>query len=62
MYFHIYINATGSRGMCGLYHSKYARHDWKHIQTDGTKRIVNKTLGRALDPHANDAWLSKLTE
>ena len=22
----------------------------------------NKTLGRAQDPHANGAWLSKLTE
>ena len=24
--------------------------------------FVNKTLGRAQDPHANGAWLSKLTE
>ena len=24
--------------------------------------IRNKTLGRAQDPHANGAWLSKLTE
>ena len=24
--------------------------------------IRNKTLGRAQDPHANVAWLSKLTE
>ena len=26
------------------------------------KCIENKTLGRALDPRANGAWLSKLTE
>ena len=26
------------------------------------KRFSNKTLGRALDPRANDTWLSKLTE
>ena len=26
------------------------------------KLLVNKTLGRALDPRANGAWLSKLTE
>ena len=26
------------------------------------KSILNKTLGRARDPHANGAWLSKLTE
>ena len=25
-------------------------------------KIVNKTLGRAQDPRANGAWLSKLTE
>ena len=24
--------------------------------------VVNKTLGRAQDPQANGAWLSKLTE
>ena len=24
--------------------------------------LVNKTLGRVRDPHANGAWLSKLTE
>ena len=26
------------------------------------KRFSNKTLGRALGPHANGAWLNKLTE
>ena len=26
------------------------------------KRFSNKTLGRAQDPRANGAWLSKLTE
>ena len=26
------------------------------------KRFSNKTLGRAQDPHANGAWISKLTE
>ena len=26
------------------------------------KYFYNKTLGRAQDPHANGAWLSKLTE
>ena len=26
------------------------------------KRFSNKTLSRALDPRANSAWLSKLTE
>ena len=25
-------------------------------------QVYNKTLGRALDPRANGAWLSKLTE
>ena len=29
---------------------------------DGTKTSSNKTLGRAQDPRANGAWLSKLTE
>ena len=24
--------------------------------------LINKTLGRALDPRANGTWLSKLTE
>ena len=26
------------------------------------KCMINKTLGRALDPRANSTWLSKLTE
>ena len=26
------------------------------------KHFSNKTLGRAQDPHANGAWLNKLTE
>ena len=29
---------------------------------DETMYLLNKTLGRAQDPHANGAWLSKLTE
>ena len=37
-----------------------------HIQHYGSLRpskcIKNKTLGRARDPRANGAWLSKLTE
>ena len=28
----------------------------------GQETIINKTLGRAQDPRANGAWLSKLTE
>ena len=31
-------------------------------QEDGPESILNKTLGRAQDPRANGAWLSKLTE
>ena len=34
-------------------------HTAPQIQQD---RIMNKTLGRALDPRANGTWLSKLTE
>ena len=36
-----------------------------HIYTcmdTNTDHFINKTLGRALDPHANGTWLSKLTE
>ena len=29
---------------------------------EGNYSSLNKTLGRALDPHANGTWLSKLTE
>ena len=32
----------------------------QHVSVD--ERMVNKTLGRARDPHANGVWLSKLTE
>ena len=34
----------------------------KELFAELEERINNKTLGRALDPHANGAWLSKLTE
>ena len=32
------------------------------VPTNGMLHISNKTLGRALDPRANGAWLSKLTQ
>ena len=37
--------------------------DHKHIYIYYSKNfLINKMLGRALDPHANGAWLSKLTD
>ena len=35
---------------------------WKKGDVGMAKPFFNKTLGRARDPRANGAWLSKLTE
>ena len=35
---------------------------WPHKKKTVWKLTNNKTLGRAQDPRANGAWLSKLTE
>ena len=33
-----------------------------HFKASFKENLLNKTLGRAWDPRANSAWLSKLTE
>ena len=48
-------NVIGLVSMCGSTLSLY-------ICVQKNCNLVNKTLGRAQDPRANSAWLSKLTE
>ena len=47
-----------------VYRTSLVGHVWSVHSNDvcETYDMVNKTLGRARDPRANGAWLSKLTE